>query len=320
MLNLLLYLFYILIGLSLLITGANYFIKYILLLGQKLKIPELIMGIIIVSFGGALPEILIAITSAMHNNSVLAIGNAYGSSVTNFALIIGIIPFITRINVARKFLFFEIPLILLASCITLVSLYMWGIPRITSVILFILLGIFLVKVLLDTKRNTSNFKTLPKENKPSLNLYKLFIFIGISFTVLSFGANLLVKNAVNIAHTFKLSDFIIGITIISIGTSLPEIVANIIAARKGRPNLIIGNIIGSSTLNIIVVVGLATVINPLLPHLIRNYGEIYFFLGQVSFLALLLLLYRAKSIIIHKSIAAIYLVSYLLYILYIIFY
>ncbi|MFI3256520.1 MAG: hypothetical protein R3Y52_03675 [Psittacicella sp.] len=313
----------IIIGLILLIVGANYFIKYILHLGEEIKAPEMLMGILVISFGSTVPEILVAITSGLKGDSSLALGNAYGSSIANLGILIGIIPFIKPIFFKRNFLFVELPFMAVTFLISFISLLYIGMPRYIGVILLIILCLYLYKTIKDSFKESSSKESKNSSEEHEGKTHKIFkskalniiyftVLMLISLVILSFGADLLTKNSVDLATKFHVSKLIIGLSVLSIGTSLPEISSNIIAARKGNIDLITGNLIGSIIFNSLAVVGIASVLSPIAKESFFQASSILILSVQIIFIVGMLLIKKADFKV-TKPVALLYLFSYFSY-------
>ncbi len=270
------------IGFFLLVKGADYFVDGSSSIAKKLRVPSLIIGLTIVAFGTSAPEASVSITAAINSQNGMAIGNVIGSNIFNLLMVIGASGIIKPLIVEKSMLSKEFPFLLLISIILVIlsldTLFFNStintIGRIDGLILLILFGLFLYYLISSALKNrnesyfeaessididTVNLKVIEK----SASIIKpiLISIIGICAVIL--GGNLVVNSASNIATSFGISEQLIGLTIVSIGTSLPEFVTSVIAATKGESDLALGNVVGSNIFNILFILGASSVISPL---------------------------------------------------------
>lgn len=281
----------LLIGFALLVKGADYFVDGSSNIAKKLRIPSLIIGLTIVAFGTSAPEAAVSITASINGQNGMAIGNVIGSNIFNLLMVIGASGIIKPLLVEKSILSREFPftllisiiLIILSSDILFFNSSINTINRIDGIILLILFIVFLYYLINSAMKNRkeslcdtetsadldmSNIKSIEKSNTMIKSI--LISVIGIAAIIL--GGNLVVDSASNIASSFGVNDQLIGLTIVSIGTSLPEFVTSIIAATKGESDLALGNVLGSNIFNILFVIGASALISPMTvdPKLIIN--------------------------------------------------
>lgn len=281
----------LLIGFALLVKGADYFVDGSSNIAKKLRIPSLIIGLTIVAFGTSAPEAAVSITASINGQNGMAIGNVIGSNIFNLLMVIGasgiIKPFLVEKSIlSREFpftLLISIILIILSSDILFFNSSINTINRIDGIILLILFIVFLYYLINSAMKNRkeslcdtetsadldmSNIKSIEKSN----TMIKSILISVIGIAAIIFGGNLVVDSASNIASSFGVNDQLIGLTIVSIGTSLPEFVTSIIAATKGESDLALGNVLGSNIFNILFVIGASALISPMTvdPKLIIN--------------------------------------------------
>lgn len=281
----------LLIGFALLVKGADYFVDGSSNIAKKLRIPSLIIGLIIVAFGTSAPEAAVSITASINGQNGMAIGNVIGSNIFNLLMVIGASGIIKPLLVEKSILSREFPftllisiiLIILSSDILLFNSSINTINRIDGIILLILFIVFLYYLINSAMKNRkeslydtetsadldmSNIKSIEKSN----TMIKSILISVIGIAAIIFGGNLVVDSASNIASSFGVNDQLIGLTIVSIGTSLPEFVTSIIAATKGESDLALGNVLGSNIFNILFVIGASALISPMTvdPKLIIN--------------------------------------------------
>ena len=249
------------LGIVLLIMGSNYFVNGVASIAQILKIPIIVIGLTIVAFATSAPEILVSIVAALNNESNLAVGNAIGSNTANIGLVLGLMASIKPISIDSK-IHKKLMILLLLVSLSMIFPF-WN----NEISLFegrlILLGFLLVMswLISFSLKIHSEGDEATELSDSDYNIYsapKAVLMLTIGLIVLTFGANLVVENAIKIAETLGVSQTIIGITLVAIGTSLPELSVSITSAIKGEYGLAIGNIIGSNIFNLLAVVGIAT--------------------------------------------------------------
>ncbi|MBN1968844.1 MAG: calcium/sodium antiporter [Candidatus Delongbacteria bacterium] len=254
------------LGLIFLVWSANYFVDGSAAVSKYLNISPLIIGMIIVGFGTSAPEMLVSFISSLSGNSGIALGNAYGSNITNIALILGISAMISPIIVKSEILKKELPVL---SFFTLVTIIMMLDKKIGFNDSLILLGLFFVyltyTIIMSFKQRDDSLvheieAGIENYNQP---IKKSIIKLVSGLLILIVSSRVLVWGAVELATFFGVSDLIIGLTIVAIGTSLPELASTLVAARKGEHELALGNIIGSNIFNTMVVIGIAGLVHDL---------------------------------------------------------
>lgn len=261
-----LYLLAILAGFGILVWSADKFVEGAASTAKHLGMPSLLIGILIVGFGTSAPEMVVSAIAAMEGNPGLALGNAIGSNIVNVALILGVTalvsPIVVNSNIVKK----EMPLLL---GIVLISGYLLLDNTLTFIEgIALLLGFFALVAWSIISALKSKNDALETEIEDELIEHEMSLKAGIFWLVLGLvlligSSRLLVWGAVGVAHEFGVSDLIIGLTIVALGTSLPELAASVIAARKGEHDIAIGNVVGSNMFNILAVIGIATVIAPM---------------------------------------------------------
>ena len=258
LLNLLLITF----GLALLYYGGNFLVTGSVRLAHSLKISPFIIGATVIAFGTSAPELAVAILAALQGNSELAMGNVIGSNIANIGLVLGSIGIISSMSIAPDRLKRESPPLLLASFLILVIAWDLVINRYEGIFMVFLLGLYV-------RRSFSHKEDISGEPEEEVHLFAgkgpvfqvLLIVAGLALLI--GGAKLLVEGGVGIARSLGISEWFIGITIVAVGTSLPEIVSSLIAAKRGHGEMAIGNIFGSNIFNILMVLGLTAAIHPL---------------------------------------------------------
>jgi len=272
----------LLVGFFFLVKGADYFVDGSSDIAKKLRIPSLIIGLTIVAFGTSAPEASVSITASMNGQNGMAIGNVIGSNIFNLLMVIGASGIIKPLLVEKSILSRDFPFLLLISIVLVIlcaDILIFNssintISRIDSIILLLLFAVFLYYLISSAMKDRKESLCEPEtsvdidmvpvraiEKNNALIKSVLISIVGI-FTVI-FGGNLVVDSASSIASSFGVSDQLIGLTIVSIGTSLPEFVTSVIAATKGESDLALGNVIGSNIFNILFIIGISGLISPM---------------------------------------------------------
>lgn len=247
----------LLLGFVLLVKGADWFVEGAASIARKLGIPQLIVGLTIVAMGTSMPEAAVSITAALNGNAGITIGNVIGSNILNVFLILGITAVITNVAIQKSTLYYEIPFM---TAITVVMMIFGktaaSIPFSEGVISWILFILFLVYLFIMAKKGTGQ----EEEEARNIPVWKCILFMVIGGFMVVKGSDLAVSGASEIARYFGMSERFIGLTIVAFGTSLPELVTSVMAAKKGNVGIAIGNIVGSNIFNILFVIGTTALI------------------------------------------------------------
>lgn len=254
---------FLVIGFFGLIKGADIFVDSASQIAAKLKVPLIVIGLTIVAFGTSAPEAAISITSACQNNAGIAVGNVLGSNIMNILLILGISALICRLPVKKTTFRYEIPFVAFITAVLLLIGYIGGnLNRLDGVIMILLFAVFMVYLFkLAKSGDPSLTDDVPKiDENASIPKMIILVIVGLAMVVL--GSDFTVSGATKIAEIAGLDDRIIGLTVVAFGTSLPELVTCIQAARKQKTDIAIGNIIGSNIFNILFVLGISALVSP----------------------------------------------------------
>ncbi|MFT5395701.1 MAG: cation:H+ antiporter [Gammaproteobacteria bacterium] len=256
---------FVLIGLALLVYGADMFVNGASSIARQLGMPPLIIGLTIVGFATSAPEILVGTVSALQDKTAIAIGNALGSNITNIGLVLGVSILLLPITVASRTIKREYGLMCVALIIALVLMLDGHLSRIDAIILLVWLVGSIGWIVWIAKKSSANDPLISEfeqelNNADPTKTATIKLLIGLILLVA--GADLLVRGAVFIAESYGVSDLVIGLTIVAIGTSLPELAASIASILKKEADIAIGNIIGSNMFNILAVLGIPALINP----------------------------------------------------------
>lgn len=255
----------VLIGLIILAWSADVFINGATLLAKKLRVPGFLIGVLILGFGTSAPEMVVSVLAAMQGSPELALGNAYGSNIMNIALVLGATAFISPIVIRSSVVKHELPLLVIMTALAAWQLRDGQLSQADGLLLLISLAAVLsFQIFLSIREGHVESALTTKDDKsssPSLAHGLGALFIGMLMLVLSSRA--IVWGAVELATMWGLSELIIGLTVVAIGTSLPELVASLSAARHGEHDMALGSVIGSNIFNTLGVVGLAAFITPI---------------------------------------------------------
>lgn len=248
-------------GFVILILGGNWLLKAAVDLALRLNIPKIVIGMTVVSFATSAPELIVSLNSALDGHADIALGNVIGSNIANLGLVLGIVTILSSIAVEKSFYKIDWPVMMLSSILLYALLYYDGVLQWhDGLLLFSLLIAFLFYLL---KFQTPAVVEEVPENTVFLPIYKVVILLILGGVSLWGGSELLIKGAVNIANQFGVSERIIGVTIISIGTSIPELAASIIAVIKKEKAISLGNLLGSNVFNILAVLGITSMVTPI---------------------------------------------------------
>lgn len=256
----------VVIGLVVLVWSADKFVDGAVGVARFCGMSTLLIGMVIVGFGTSAPEMVVSAISAMQDAPELALGNAYGSNIANIALILGVTAIISPVIVIRKALKRDLPVLIAVTALSVILVSDGSIGRVDGfVLLFVFAGVMGFNIWNEIRQKSKATETVEPEldsaEKPALGKSIMWLLLGLLLLVSSSRA--LVWGAVEIARALGVSDLLIGLTIVAVGTSLPELASSIAAARKGEDDLAFGNIIGSNLFNTLLVVGIAASIAPM---------------------------------------------------------
>jgi cation:H+ antiporter len=256
----------ILAGLALLVWSADRFVEGSAAAAGHFGMPPLLIGMVVVGFGTSAPEMVVSALAATQGNPGLALGNAYGSNITNIALILGITAVIAPIAVHSQVMRKELPILALVTLAAAWLLFDGELSRLDAAGLLILFALLLGWSIWSGIRKTDDTFATDMDAEltaHAMPIRKAVVWLLVGLVLLIISSRILVWGAVNLATRFGVSDLVIGLTIVAIGTSLPELASSIIAARKGEHDLALGNILGSNLFNTLAVVGIAGSIAPM---------------------------------------------------------
>ena len=251
----------LIVGFILLIKGSDFFVDGSSNIASILKIPSLIVGLTIVAFGTSAPEAAVSITSALAGSNELAVSNVIGSNLFNILLIIGLCALLNELKIGQDVLDNDMPfLVVITLILSAFILIEWNLSRIEGIILFAILIGYIIYLI----RNARNSKESEKVDKAEMSVIKSIIYIVGGVAGIVIGAKFVVNSASSIAITLGMSETLVGLTIVAMGTSLPELVTSLTALKKNENQIVIGNVIGSNIFNILFVLGASSAITPIL--------------------------------------------------------
>lgn len=245
-------------GFMLLVKGADWFVDGASEIAAKLHIPQLIIGLTIVAMGTSAPEAAVSISAALKGSADITIGNIAGSNILNILIILGLSAAITPLAVERSTTHREMPFLLGISLLLLVQGWDGSISLLDGLVLTVLFVIFLIYLLVKAKRQPEQGVEEVKQR----GVWQMLLLTAVGLAAIVLGSNLAVDAACTIARLWGISERFIGLTIVALGTSLPELFTSVTAARKGNADIAIGNIVGSNIFNILFVVGLSALVIP----------------------------------------------------------
>lgn len=311
---------FIILGFLLLIKGADWFVEGASSLAKKFRVSELAIGLTVVAFGTSAPELVVNIFSANSKNYDLVYGNILGSNNFNLFIILGIAGVISPLSIQSNVAWRQIPFSFLAALLLyflinnffLTDTNTFGLSRFDGVILLVFFLAFLIYIFRQLKAEETITK---QENEVQITGFKMAFFILAGLAGLIIGGKLVVNNAVVLANMLKISEKIIGLTIIAAGTSLPELATTVIAAIKKKNDIAVGNIIGSNIFNILLILSVSSLVKPL-PFNSAFNTDIFILLGGTLFLYIAMFTGNYKKL--DRWEAGLLLITYLVYWMYLI--
>lgn len=244
------------LGFAMLVKGADWFVDGTSGIARKLGIPQLVVGLTIVAMGTSAPEAAVSITASLKGNASIAIGNVVGSNILNILIILGITAVITSVAIQKSTLWVEIPYMLAVTIVLIVMGLDGTVSRVEGVVLWGMFIVYLVYLFYLAKNGKEENEEVAEST------WKLIVLAIAGGIVVVWGSDVTVDAATTIAQMMGISERFIGLTIVALGTSLPELVTSVTAARKGNADIAIGNIVGSNIFNILFVIGTAALIIP----------------------------------------------------------
>lgn len=253
----------LLLGLATLILGGEYLVRGAVGLANRLKLSPLVIGVTVISFGTSAPELIVSASAAMSGNSDIAIGNVIGSNLANISLIVGLTAMIFPMIVDRNSKIIDWPMMMISSLLFYIFVQDGVIVFWEGLLLFLFLIVYTIYVIQNSrKKNKKLEREIDEFSGNEISVKKIILYHIIGFVGLYFGAEWLLDGAVSIAKDFGMEERVIGITVVAFGTSLPELVTSCVAAFRKETDIALGNLIGSNIFNILCVLGITSMINP----------------------------------------------------------
>lgn len=250
----------LIVGFVLLIKGSDFFVDGSSNIASILKIPTLIVGLTIVAFGTSAPEAAVSITSSLTGNNALAVSNIIGSNLFNMMLIVGLCALLNELKIGRDVIKIDLPFLVIITAILSAIIFIgWNISQIEGILLLIIIIGYISFLVYNAKKS----KESEIVEKPKMSLLRSVIYIVLGIAAIAIGGDLVVDSASYIAIAFGMSETLVGLTIVAMGTSLPELVTSLTALKKDENQLVIGNVIGSGIFNILFVLGASSAISPI---------------------------------------------------------
>ena len=299
--------FLLLLGLLMLVAGGEFLVKSAVAFAQKLNVAPFLIGITVVSFGTSAPELMVSIQAAIGGASGIAIGNVIGSNIANIGLVLGLTAIVKPILIEKKKYILSWWIMLISTLLFIGLVYDGTISSFDGLIFIIGLTVFILLSIKIIKN-----EEIEEKSEGDMHFVKSFIFFILGSAGLYFGSDFFVNNSIYIAKEFGVSEFIIGITIVAFGTSLPELVTSIVAAVRNQNGISIGNLIGSNIFNVFAVLGITALIKPLQMHATSSDLTMMGLLVMLSFALIMGLYLTTKKISRFKGLVLV--IGYLIYI------
>ncbi len=297
----------LLVGLVMLYFGSEMLVRGACATAAVFSVRPIIIGLTVVSFATSAPEFLVSFVAAFRGSGDISVGNILGSNVINIALVLGLSALVNKVDIDRQILTFELPYMLAISVLFWILCLDCRIGRFDGLILLFLLAVFLFAGIKNARDKNRDAVNIPgPSNRTAVNI----CLIAAGLVALAVGANMVVKNAIFLAERFGLSEAFIGISIVAVGTSLPELATSVVAAAKGEGDITVGNIVGSNIFNICLVMGIVGLLNPA-PI---NCGLLYFEIPCMIFISFLLYVFTVRKRVLGSFYGTIFICFFFAYI------
>ena len=283
----------LIIGFVLLIKGADFFVDGSSSVAKILKVPTIIIGLTVVAFGTSMPELSVSVTAALRGSNDLAVSNVLGSNIFNLLVVLGCCALVKPVAAKWSLLKKEFPFSILITVILLLVDSDFSIMKIldgnqefvlgrwAGLLFLILFVLYIYATVKSALRSRAEAKDMEEEEYKTMSPLKSGVYIVIGLIGIVWGGNLVVDSASNIALTFGWSQTFIGLTIVALGTSLPELVTSVVAARKGENDLAVGNVVGSNIFNILLILGVSSFITPITLDVTAVYDTIILIIASI---------------------------------------
>ena len=309
------------LGFFILIKGSDMFVDGASSIAKKLKIPTIIIGLTLVSIGTSMPELSASINSAIVNDSDMNFGNVVGSNIFNLLVVIGCSSLFVPLVVSKQIIKYDLPILLgiygLLALFTMVitpnQLQLWE-----SIIIFTLSIVYTLFLIFRNKKEIKEEREKaalnPADETKKIKWFKSLIFVAIGLACIVFGGRIVVDNAKQIAEYLQINSLIIGLTVVAVGTSLPELVTSIVAAKKGENDIAVANVVGSNIYNVLLILGLSSIIRPLNVASNPNFIDLAF----MAFTTILFIFFIFKAKTVKKWQGIVMVLLYIAYVVYIV--
>ncbi|MEG2985207.1 MAG: calcium/sodium antiporter [Peptostreptococcaceae bacterium] len=308
----------LIIGFALLIKGADIFVEGASSIAKRFNVPPMLIGLTIVAMGTSAPEAAVSISSSLAGQNDMSIANVVGSNFFNILIVLGISAIIAKLPVEKDTIKKDTPFLIFISALLLIlslNLELTRLDGLVFLVLFVLFLINMIKSNINSKNNEDSSSetaiAIEASDTKAVSLPKTIVVCIVGIVGIVFGGDLVVDSATNIATSFGMSANLVGLTIVAMGTSLPELVTSVIAVRKGETEIAIGNVIGSNIFNILLVLGLAAVIHPMTISTMALIDTVF-----MTAITILLYLFMKKNNSLNKNQGIIFIVIYFAYMIY----
>ena len=308
----------LIIGFFFLIKGADLFVDGAASIARKFNIPSMVIGLTIVAMGTSAPEAAVSITSSLAGQNDMSVANVVGSNFFNILMVLGVSAIIAKLPVQKNTIKKDTPFLLIVSALLLIFAFDKNISRIEGIIFLVIFVYFLYTTVKSAKNTEESTSLSDNEIAVSDNdiptdtpMFKTIILSLIGIAGIIFGGDMVVDSATSIATMFGMSANLVGLTIVAVGTSLPEFVTSIVAIKKGETEIAIGNVIGSNIFNILLVLGLASLINPIGLSTVALIDIVF-----MIFITIILYVFMKKNNSLVKSNGILFIVLYAIYMIY----
>ncbi|GAA0863721.1 calcium/sodium antiporter [Paraclostridium tenue] len=308
----------LLIGFALLIKGADIFVDGASSIAKKFNVSPMLIGLTIVAMGTSAPEAAVSVSSSLAGQNDMSIANVVGSNFFNILIVLGVSSIIAKLPVEKETIKKDTPFLIFISILLLVLSFNFNLSRLDGVVFLVLFVLFLINMIksnISSKdvESSSGEAAIAIEaiDTKTIHMPKTLLLCLIGIVGIVFGGDLVVDSATNIATSFGMSPNLVGLTIVAMGTSLPELVTSVIAVKKGETEIAIGNVIGSNIFNILLVLGLAALIHPMAVSMVAIIDTIF-----MTAVTILLYIFIKKNNSLTKIHGIIFVIIYFIYLIY----
>ncbi len=293
--NIILMIVMLLVGFVLLVKGADFFVDGACALSEKLRIPAYVVGLTVVAFGTSLPEAAVSITASIQNSNEIAIGNVIGSNVFNTLVVLGASALFSPVTVKKNLLKRDFPFclgitVLLLALMLTMNIGPSGLTRFDGIVLLAVFAVFMIYSVISGKKEALPEQPENNADEKYMSMGKCILLMVIGLAGVVIGGQLTVNGAKSLAVTAGLSEKVVALTVVAIGTSLPELVTSMVAAKKNQNDIAVGNVIGSNVFNILFILGISATIGDIIPKdSLNTIIDIFVLIGVMGFTYLLAL-------------------------------